>query len=266
VFCKRVTIELPTKDAKIHVRPLGDIHLGNIACDVDEFKKHVKFVANNKDYYTIGMGDYIDNIMAYAGGQVDKRWNPETVDRQHMMTEEQVEYFLQLWQPLKHKTWGLLSGNHEWRTINMKRFITDICNPLGCSYLGRLAYIHLSCKYKGQTIRNYLILALHGGYSGMQAGGSVNRMKQIGSDFDADVILMGHNHDTWTRSGIRVGYDYKTNSPIERKILYCNTGTFLQGYARGVDGYVEINPKEAKRVGTVTITFDPYNGAMYAHD
>ena len=51
-----------------------------------------------------------------------------------------------------------------------------------------------------------------------------------------------------------------------RSVLLGNTGTYLRGYEKGVDSYVEINPKEAKRVGTITITFDPYKGDLFGHD
>ncbi len=257
---------MQNRDDEIHLRPLGDIHLGNVACDTDQLKKHIRFVASHKDYYTIMMGDAIDNITAYAGGAIDKRWNPETVDRDHMTAEEQIEWFIELWRPIASKTWGMISGNHEWKSINKKAFINQICKPLGVDYLGRLAYVYVDCKYKHQSIHQYLMLVLHGGYAGMQAGGGVNRMKQIGSDFDADIVIAGHTHDTWTRTGIRLGYDKKLNNVYERKIVYGNTGTFLRGYAKGVDSYPEINPREAKRTGTITISLLPYNKDVYAHD
>lgn len=212
------------------------------------------------------MGDYIDNVQAYANGGIDKRWNPETVNRKTLTTEEQTDKFLEMWNPIKHKTLGLLAGNHEWKTINQRRFVKDFCEPLGIKYLGRLAYVNLTFKHNKKIIKDYLILALHGGYSGMQAGGSMNRMKAICGDFDCDLVLMGHNHDTVTRPIVRMGYDKKTNSPIEKKVLLGNTGTFLRGYEKGVDSYVEINPKEAKRVGTITITFKPKDGDLFGHD
>ena len=108
MFCIRKTIELPKKDSIINMRPIGDIHLGNLGCDTNEYLKNVKFVADREDYIAIGMGDYIDNVMAYANGSIDKRWNPETVDRKMLTTEEQTESFLESWKPIAHKTIGIM--------------------------------------------------------------------------------------------------------------------------------------------------------------
>ena len=266
MFCHQVKIKLDKKDDDILIRPLGDIHIGNLGCDLTEFEKSVKWVLSKKDHYTIGMGDYIDNVMAYANGGVDKRWNPETVSRDTLTTEEQTDKFLDYWRPMAYKTAGLLAGNHEWKTVNQRRFIKDFCEPLNLPYLGRLCFLNYQISHSGKILRDFQICAMHGGYSGMMAGGAVNRMKMISGDFDADIFLMGHSHDTWTRTGVRMGYDKKTNSPVEKKQLYANTGTFLRGYEKGVDSYIEINPREAKRVGTVTITLNAERGQMFAHE
>ena len=266
MFCHQVKLKLDKKDDIIYVRPLGDIHFGNLGCDMNAIQKSIDYVAKTKNLYTIGMGDYIDNVMAWAQGGVDKRWNPETVDRKMLTTEEQIETFERLWKPIAHKTWGLLAGNHEWKTINQKRFIRDFCKPFNLNYLGRLAFLNVQISYNSKILKDFLFCVMHGGYAGMMAGGAVNRMKMISGDFDADVFLMGHSHDLWTRSGTRMGYNKKTNSPVEKKILYANTGTFLRGYVKGIDSYIEINPREAKRVGTVTITLNAETGKMNAHE
>jgi hypothetical protein len=266
LFTKRITLDIDKKDDTIYIRPLGDIHLGNLGCDVEKFRRSVSLIAKSDVHYTIGMGDYIDNVMAFANGSVDKRWNPETTDRKILTTEEQTDMFLRYWSPIREKTFGLLAGNHEWKTINQRRFIKDFCEPLGVSYLGRMAYIYLTFRYRKEILSNFLILALHGGYNGLQAGGSVNRLAQIGADFDSDIVLMGHNHDSWVRTGLRVGYNPATDHIYERKIVYANTGTFLRGYKEGVDSYVEINPRTAKRTGTVTIELEPSTGGIYGHD
>lgn len=290
MFCKRYVINLEKADDVINLRPLGDIHIGNIGCDLKEFEKQLDYVAKHDDYYTIMMGDAIDNVQAYAQGMVDKRWNPETVSRNTLTTEEQTDLFVDYWSRVADKSIGMIAGNHEWKTINQRRFIKDFCNPVKYvtntegvrepvlgkdgkpivlyhnDYLGRLAYVMLSFKHKGKILRNYLGLVLHGGYAGAQPGGAVNRLKQISGDFDCDFILMGHSHDTGVWSSVRTGYDIKTNSLVEKKQILGMTGTFLRGYAKGVDSYVEINPRSAKRVGTVTISMNAYSGSLYGHD
>lgn len=266
MFCHQVKIKLDKKDDIIHVRPLGDIHFGNLGCDMNAIQKSIDYIAKRDDHYTIGMGDYIDNVMAWAQGGVDKRWNPETVDRKMLTTEEQIETFERLWKPIAHKTWGLLAGNHEWKTINQKRFIKEFCKPFNLNYLGRLAFLNVQISHGSKILHDFLFCVMHGGYAGMMAGGAVNRMKMISGDFDADIFLMGHSHDLWTRTGTKMVYNKKLNALDEKKILYANTGTFLRGYVKGIDSYIEINPREAKRVGTVTITLNAETGKMNAHE
>jgi len=298
MFCHRYIVEMEKADDLWNLRPLGDIHIGSVGFDKQNFEKQVKFIEHTENYLTVAMGDVIDNVQAYAQGMVDKRWNPQHTVRRHMTTEEQVVAFTHYWVRVAHKSLGIFSGNHEWKTITQQRFVRDFCNPVDMhvewdgngdmaiprleptikkgatkpevmysnKYLGRMAYINLGFNHKGKRIRDYLILAMHGGYSGRQMGGAVNRLKQISGDFDCDVVLMGHSHDTGIRTSTRIGYDLKHNDMVRKKILLGNTGTFLRSYMKNADNYEEISPGEAKRVGTITISFDPYAGKMAGHD
>lgn len=284
------------KDDVFQLRPLGDIHVGSPAFDQEKFERVVNEISKMDNALVIGMGDYIDNVMAYAQGMMDKRWNYHAQRRDQMTTLEQIVYFTTQWEKIADKSVGMHSGNHEWKSVDQQRFVTDFCNPIESQivldektklqhlqpiirpgekkaitrysndYLGRLAYVNIGFNYKGKRIRDFLVLSMHGGYSGMQAGGAVNRMKAITADFDCDIVLMGHNHDTWTRPIIRMGYDLKSNSPVEKTIRMANTGTFMKSYSKNHDAYNEINPKEAKRVGTVTLTLNPETGKTYGHD
>ena len=298
MFAHRYIVDLEKKDDVWNFRPLGDIHIGAVGFDKQKFEKELNYIAQHDRYLTVCMGDAIDNVQAYAQGMVDKRWDPQHTVRKHMTTEEQIVAFTHYWKRVAHKSMGIFSGNHEWKTITQQRFIRDFCNPVdmhvewidegdgtvpsleptikkGASvpevlysnkYLGRLAYINLGFNYKGKRVRDFLILAMHGGYAGRLMGGAVNRLKQISGDFDCDVVLMGHSHDTGTRTATRIGYDLKHNDIVRKKILLANTGTFLRSYMKGSDNYEEISPGEAKRVGTITITFNAETGAMNAHD
>lgn len=295
MFCVRKVIQMEKKDDVFQLRPLGDIHVGSPSFDKEKFERIVTDISKMDNAIVIGMGDYIDNVLAYSNGTLDKRWNYHAQNRTQMTTLEQVSYFTKWWAKVADKSVGMHSGNHEWKTVDQQRFVMDFCNPVESrivetkggvqllepiinektgkadvlyhnKYLGRLAYVNIGFEHNGKRIRDFLILSMHGGYSGMKAGGAVNRMKDITADFDCDIVLMGHNHDTWTRPILRMGYDLKSNSPVEKTIRLANTGTFMKSYSKDHDGYVEINPKEAKRVGTVTLTLYPETGKTHGHD
>lgn len=289
---------MPKKDSKIHLRPIGDVHVGNAGFDRKEFEKQIRNIERSERTHTIGMGDYIDNIQAWAKGTIDKRYDPESMERDRMTTDEQIAYFVGQWKKVAHKSIGMLSGNHEWKTITRQRFVKDFCNPIDMAsvmedvdgvksmsyepvvnpetgrpnvlyhnkYLGYAAYINIAFKFENQLIKNYLIFAHHGGYSGMHTGGAVNRLQALSAAFDFDVALMGHTHDTFVVSQVFTRYNLKHNVPVESKQIIANTGTFLRGYMKNTDGYIEINPRRPKRVGTVTLTFVPYTGDLYGHD
>lgn len=293
MFCHRVVIDMEKKDDIHHLRPISDVHVGNPAFNKDKFEKTIKFIQKTKNYHTIGMGDYIDNIMAFRNGMLEKRWHAHAQRRDMQTTLEQVVYFSKQWAKVADKSFGMLAGNHEWVTIDQQQFVTYFCNPVEWNiienegvqqldpviregenrahvlyhqkYLGRLAYVNVGFNYKGKRVHDYLLLVMHGGYAGAKAGGAVNRLKDITGDFDCDVVLMGHNHDVWTRPIHRMIYDKKHNKPIKKKIILGNTGTFLETYGKEVDSYTEINPKEVKQVGTITVTFEPEKGDMHSH-
>lgn len=294
MFCHRYIVDLEKKDDTWNLRPLGDIHIGSVGFAEEKFEKEISFIERTPRYLTVAMGDVIDNIQAYAQGGIDKRWNPQHTVRNHLTTEEQVVAFSHYWKRVAHKSVGIFSGNHEWKTITQQRFVRDFCNPVNMKvvwdkqtprlepviekgetvprvlysnkYLGRMAYINIGFDYKGKRLRDFLVLGMHGGYSGMQMGGAVNRLKQISGDFDCDIVLMGHSHDTGIRTATRIGYDKAHNDIVRKKILLANTGTFLVSYMKNADNYEEINPREAKRVGTITITMNPETGNIYGHD
>lgn len=273
----RVQVFLDKPDDVFTVRPVGDVHAGNLGFDKEKFERTLKTIAKTRDLYTIGMGDYIDNVMAWANGSVDKRWNPETVERDRMTTEEQIDYFVKQWEQVASKCFGMLSGNHEWKTINQRRFIKDFCNPVdpdnfgkvlyNQKYLGRMGIIHLRVKHKKKTLKDYQILCHHGGFAGMRQGGTINRLEDITAGFEnIDVSLMGHTHRTWTASSEIMGYSYYHNSFYQRKMIMGNTGTFLKSYSKGVDSYIEASPRRPTRTGTISVTFDPYNEDIFGHD
>ena len=270
-------VDLEKKDDDFSVRPIGDIHVGNQGFNRKKFEKDIMKLAKLYNFFTIGMGDYIDNIMAWAQGGVDKRWNPETVERDRMTTDEQAEYFTSWWKFVADKCWGMLSGNHEWKTISQQRFKKEFCHPIDPNdhsktlyqndYLGRMCIILLKVRYKKKVIKEFQILALHGGDAGMRQGGVINRLEDIASSFELiDLGLMGHSHTTWTTTLNVMSLNKYHKTLNERKMILASTGTYLNTYTKGVDSYIESSPRRATRAGNITVTFNAYHGDIFAHD
>ena len=248
------------------IRPLGDIHIGNENCDIKKLDEVIEYIRKTPNCLCIGMGDYIENIMPYANGMVDKRWNPDTTVRTQLTTEEQTEVVMEKLMKIKDKVLTMTWGNHEWKTMNEKRFINDFCKPLDAKYLGAVGYLYLTFKHKGKKVSSYLFMIKHAGSNAAKTGAALNHMEDFGASFDYDIQLMGHNHGIFVATSIRIGYDPKTNNIVERKQLHGNTGTFLRSYKKGNQSYVERQPKQSKRVGTISITLIPKTGDMYGHD
>ena len=210
------------------------------------------------------MGDIIDNITAYAGGAADKRWSPDVVDEELKTPERQCDKFLSLYMPVKHKILGVLSGNHEWKTIDRYRFEKDFCRPLGVPYLGQMCMLNLQFYHKGEMLRAFEIWAAHGAYAGMQPGGAVNRLKALAGQYDADIYLTAHSHDKLWYTDHQVTHLTDTNELGARPKVYVVTGTFQKSHITGVDSYMEKRPQpRVSKVGTITLELDPYNGKVH---
>ena len=64
-------IEYTSRGDVYRIVPLGDIHLGNAACDEALLQKTIEYIARTDRMYWIGMGDYSEFINIH-----DPRWDP----------------------------------------------------------------------------------------------------------------------------------------------------------------------------------------------
>jgi UDP-2,3-diacylglucosamine pyrophosphatase LpxH len=94
--------------------PLGDIHLGNAACNEELFAHCIKYIGSHKHTYWIGMGDYCEFINVH-----DPRWEPESLApwiTPMMMVDlarAQADRFMTFVKPIASQCLGLVEGNHE---------------------------------------------------------------------------------------------------------------------------------------------------------
>lgn len=272
-----VKITIPKDEQWTFVcEPLGDVHYGAKNFDEAEFKRHVDRIRKEKRY-TILMGDLCDSIFPVPG---EKRFDPDTVDprifsdREYGVTMAEREYtgFYDLVKPIKDQILCVLTGNHDdiTRTKLGYDFIHDLCKPekLNNKYMGFGGFVRLYFVEKGSSVpvAQLTIRAIHGAYTGMQIGGAINRLEQAAKFWDADVLLVGHNHQVG--GSVQEALTLTNTFPpklLERKRIFANTGSFYRGFTQGTSSYVELKDKPPTRIGTITFEFAPRTGQLYLH-
>lgn len=189
--------------------PLGDIHLGNVACDEKLFRSVVERIAADDKALWIGLGDYCDFINVS-----DPRFSVASLAKWIQMADladlarAQRDKFLEIVKPIASKCVGLVEGNHE-RSIqrHYERDIYseivmgvkdagsfDVSTKLGLGYSGWLLlnFYRADEKKRATNLRLYLH---HGFVGGRLAGAKALNMQRALHTRDADLVIMGHSHN-----------------------------------------------------------------------
>lgn len=237
----RIPIEVSSRSEIVSFFPIGDVHLGANSCEEKAFKRLLRKVAATNNAYVILMGDLIDAITRTdprfdSGGLAD--WIP--IHRANTIAEVELEYAVELLEPIKDKIVGAIVGNHEDKVA--KHYGTDIhqrmCTHLGIRNLSYSALIRFAFKRANER-SSIDVYAHHGHGGGRKAGAKVNRMHDEGGDVAADIYLMGHVHERgWSMKPIL--HMHKDKPLLVAKERHFGlTGTYLRTYKQGYSGYAE---------------------------
>ncbi|MEM4300357.1 MAG: metallophosphoesterase [Candidatus Caldarchaeum sp.] len=261
-----INVKIPRKHKRLHLEPLGDLHIGSPAFDKQKFLERVKAIARDPDRYTIIMGDIIDNVRPYRRGVVDKRFTFHGVDRSVMTPTEQIRLFHDYVNPIKHKILGVLWGNHEFTTMEYDEFRETVCRlPDGTvlPFLGSMCFLRLVVS-NGAMTRSWNVWACHGSYGGMKRGGAINRLEDLSLQYDADVYLHAHTH--LKEFSVASAWTITPDGGLDEwRRIYVLTGTFMRKHVVGFDSYSEKRPSLLQsRVGTITVVFDLETGKTHA--
>lgn len=269
MFGKLVTVNLDKRDDVIHLEPIGDPHFGHIGFQEDLYKERIRDIMKRDNRYTVFMGDQVDFI-----NPLDKRWQAGSVTI--LSKDDQRKYWQRVNQPLidlnnklkekgrNEKIWGLLAGNHEYKVIDQSYIINQFCEPNKLDYLGSKAMVGLVVKHKGKTIRRWKLFIQHGSGGGSNPLTALDQMKV---NHIADVYLMGHLHNKLYKGERVVDFNFSEGGVVYRDIGLGNTGTFCETYTDKVDGYMDRKNKVTpSKLGTITISFDAYQGKIHGHE
>jgi len=244
--------------------PLGDVHLGNTACDEALFRSAIERIAADPSCYWIGMGDFCDFINA-----TDPRFNPDSlapwIKMAHLgdLARAQRDRFLEFVKPIASRCLAMVEGNHE-RAIK-KYYERDIYSDLvtgvkeaggfepdyqlALGISGWMNWAFYRSDENKQRCHMIRVNIHHGFVGGKLAGAKALTMQRWLWSHDADLVIFGHSHNAAVQveaieamSGSRV---------IHKHRVGCYGGTFMNGADYAIEKgyfptpttYVEIKVK-----------------------
>lgn len=246
---------------------LGDIHLGNAGCDLKKLKEITDWIKSTPRTFWIGTGDYIDCINI-----ADPRFDPYSIDPAYniknlsRLIPQQIEDILTYLRPIKHKCLAMVTGNHEENIRLRYNFDVgyEISKDLKSPLLGYDGWVMLQFTRKtpNQTceksqITTYLIYVSHGFGGARKSGAKVNRLEDVASYMDADIIILGHEHKKIIAPPIIKLTLTKEGKLCYRKQIAVMAGSFLRGYTEGATSYVERKGYSPADLGIVKIMLKP---------
>ena len=222
--------------------PLGDWHIGSKQCNIPFVKQIIGEVADDPDAYWCGMGDLMEN--AVLGSKSD-------IYTQIMSPADQMDFIVELLEPIKDKGLFTIAGNHEARTMRMVGLRPEqyISKQLGVPFLGfsvGAVFQMTGCK----TPNSFNCYFHHSWGGGYLKGSKVNASEKLQQVVRTpDAVFTGHTHitsrvqSTW--------YDFGRKKMTEKKTVSYIIGSALS-YS---DSYAEERGKPPASVEAIKVTF-----------
>ena len=257
----KVEIEYKRPD-DFYIYPIGDIHAGSIHCAEDEIRRKVDEIRKQKNALWIGMGDYADCITSN-----DKRWSSYGLAEwvlEDDIIDSQRSWLKKLFNPIKGKCIGLLTGNHE-ETIHDRHqdaITRHLCEDLEVPFLGYSCFVDLHFSRINSSSRTLVqIHAFHGAGAAASDGGKLMRLMRLVNDIQADIYLMGHLHDIVVKSPHRLRC---VNGRVKSiPLVAAITGSWMRAYTQpkknemmGIS-YAEKKGYVPNRIGCPVIKIHP---------
>lgn len=249
-------------DVPIYLIPFGDVHKSSPMHCNDRWKNFLDWAKGKPRCYFLGMGDYDD----LASTSERRLLNSPDIHESTAKTLEQlymnnVKAFAKDISFMKGKLVGLIGGNHFGQFADGTSTDNRLANLMECKYLGCNSYIRLIFKPKTRpTVTMKLdIFAHHGRGGGRTVGASMNPVQQMANIAEADIYLMGDNHQKGVDfiSRLRMNSTGKTMRLVQRKMLLARTGSFLKAYEDNQSSYITDMNLPPSDLGVVKIELTP---------
>ncbi len=254
---KEITITR-TRSSVFKLFMLGCIHAGTIHCVEPKIKRKVQEIAETKNAYWVGMGDYAEFITPH-----DKRFDPNQKAvaswvEQDNIAESQTKWVVDLFTPIKDKCLGLLYGNHEEsiRKFNHDNVQKNICERLEVDNLGFSCFLTLRFIRSG-NIKVYKGAFTHGASSAITEGAKLMALMRWMKSVDANFYAYGHVHDYMPKSLSQM--TISDAGRIKAKVrIGATTGSWFRTYTQGIiASYGEAKCFPPTEICCAVFTIDP---------
>ena len=190
----------------------GCFHIGAKTADMEMAKAYVDFIREN-DGFCILLADNHECAVPR------KAW---MMFEQNLTPQEQLDYSVELFSPIKRNIKGAVTGNHAWRAYHDAGIELDkeMMTRLGLLqyYFGFQGFIEI--PYGNQT---YKIAFAHGTTSGRNV---FNNCEKISASFpNADIYATSHNHLMAATS--KQVWQFNKGKLDLRQYYYVSTGSLL---------------------------------------
>jgi hypothetical protein len=257
-----VVTEHKSRSDEFLLYPIGDIHYGARGCEVDTLKRTIEEVRSKPNAYWLGMGDYSEAVTV-----ADKRFDFRSVDPKLIpylddITGKCTRDLVALFEPIKHKSLGLLTGNHDdkLRLRDSNDVHGALCVALGAKNLGYTSILRWTFRRgKGGPSSVVKMYVSHGTIASRRPGAKINRMEDVARQFDVDLSLFGHGHSKLVSEWVELGVpDSGAMRLIERVKPVVMSGTFRRCHTLGTLDYAEKGGYPPSPIGCPKITIRPW--------
>lgn len=223
-----VEARLPREFDECYIYPIGDIHLGDPANNLDKLHRYLDWILSVPNAYIILNGDLAN---------VATRSSVSDVYGEQFPVQEQLERLVKIFTPVKDRVLCLTGGNHEERLSKEVGF--DLTRWLAISlgivdrYRPGEVYLKVAVGEYRQHQKSsaaqvvYTIYVTHGWAGGRRASATSNQLEELSRITDCDLFIVGHTHKKMTFAGGYHRPDVRSNKVIAVKRLFVSTGAYL---------------------------------------
>ena len=214
-------VTVPDSWPHVKLAPWYDVHHGHALHAAPLFKRHVKWLLEEKYVLSWNGGDFFENVVEGSPGI----WSQKEIP------DEQFKHSVEILTPMRDKLLFAIPGNHEARTfrragVDIARLLAD---KVGVEYFGD--YCFCTIKWRGLKFR---ICAHHGTGAAASPGGQRNAAMKDLPWTNCDIWWTGHLHKAFADPVYRTDYDQRTDRMISRTGFVIISPSYLRyfgGYA-----------------------------------